>query len=60
MPASTRKVPTGRIRAGFRDLEHIEVFGDFAESISYAGTACGKLPTPPASNLLKVNWLETQ
>ncbi len=35
------------IRAHIQDLQHFEAFRDFAESVTYAGTTPGRLPTPP-------------
>jgi hypothetical protein len=44
------------IRAHFEDLEHFQAFGDFTESITYAGTTRRRLPTPPASTSLSVSF----
>jgi hypothetical protein len=44
------------IRAHIQDLQHFEAFRDFAESVTYAGTTPGRLPTPPASTIPSVSF----
>lgn len=51
-PQAGQAIPTCPIRAHSQDLEHFETFGDFAESITYAGTTRRCLPTPPASTII--------